>query len=141
MLPGTGLIRYPTLMLRGTRTGPLGDITDAQRAEEAASRASALEYAMQDLKDRRAADAKAQTDAQAAQTEANAAARWERTQQTALQAASDAATAAGVAQGAILQTSKGSLTKVLVTVGFGLVASYVLFAVVFKRKQQREAAA
>lgn len=133
MLPGTGATAYPALMLRGTRTGPLGDITDAQRAEDAAARSAALEYAMSDLKDRRAAEAKAQADAQARQAEAEAAARWERTQQTALQAASEAATAAGVAQGAILQTSKGSLTKVLVTLVVALGASYLLFAKTYRR--------
>lgn len=139
MLPGTNTCCYPTTMRCGALVGPLGDITDAQRAEDAAARAAALEYAMQDLKDRRAADTKAQADAQARQQEADAAARWERTQQTALQAAQEASAAAGVAQGAILQASKGSLTKVLVTLVVAMGASYFLFAKTYKRRSSTEA--
>lgn len=133
MLPGTHLTPVPTLLARGTLRGPLGDITDAQRAADAAQQQALLAYAMDDLKGRRAEDAKARAEA-AAQAEAQAAAaRWERTQQQALDAATKAGEQAAYTQGAILATSSVNLKKVLVAVGLGVAASYLLFAKLWKK--------
>ena len=134
MLPGTYLAAPPKL--RGTRKGGLGEITDAQRASDEAARQSSIQYALEDLKGQREMGQRAQERAEARQAEAEATARMERAQQQALDAAQSAAESASITQRGILITSKSSLNKVLVTVGLGLVASYVMFAKTFKRKER-----
>lgn len=131
MLPGTYL--GPPLRARGTVHGFLGEITDAQRAADAEARQAALQYAMEDRKSAREDAARAQERAEARQAETEATARMERAQQQAIDAAMSATEAAALTQRGILITSKSSLNKVLVTVGLGLIASYVMFAKTLKR--------
>lgn len=124
--------------LRGTqKKGGLADITKEQLEAEAAAQRDALAYAQENIKYNRDANIRAQERAEARQAEAEATARMERAQQTALDAAQRAGEFANVASQNILATSKGSLNKVLVTVGLGLVASYVMFSKTFKRPKEK----
>ena len=136
MFVGTQYAQVP--WLRGTqKKGALGEITQAQLDNEAAAQRDALAYAQDNIKYNRDAANRAQERAEARQAEQEATARMERAQQTALDAAQRAGEFANVASQNILATSKGSLNKVLVTVGLGLVASYVLFAKAFKRPKEK----
>lgn len=134
MLPGTALVS-PNMRVRGTPKAILGEITQAQLDAEAASQASALQYAMENIKSAREDAARAQERAEARASEQEATARMERVQQQALDAAQTAAEQSAAIQGGILITSKSSLNKVLVTVGAGMLASYILFALVSKGRK------
>lgn len=138
MIPGTVLVAPNRWHGRGTAKALLSDLTDAQVQAESEERQLALQIALSQVKENRAAIREAAQQARADQLEREAQARIERVQQQALEASQKAAEGAAYTQQGILVTGQRSLTKVLIAVGATVLASYVLFAKKYKAKPEKE---